>query len=222
MSSGAQREYGYLALRRVKGGTVKFPDGSSEVFDEYELAKSAWEKWVKENLLPAAIEEARRKRREFIDGCTVREKRTPRSGFMNPDLVQEEVVAPSGETIHVAQTRGGDHSGRIASAAQGQFPDPNLNAVVQENGGYTPVKEIVVWAAGFYAGDEYKPLPAFRYWDFGLPMEGILSVLNDLATEGWSVVHVSEDRGIYAGATNHTDSSVTTSRYLLVREVGAA
>jgi hypothetical protein len=55
------------------------------------------------------------------------------------------------------------------------------------------------------------------YWDFGLPMEGILSVLNDLAIDGWSVAHVSEDRGVFRGQTNATDSAVTKARYLLVR-----
>jgi hypothetical protein len=218
--SETPREYGYLAIKRVHGGIVKFPDGSSETFDEYDRAYPAYQEWVTANLLPAAIDQAREKRQEYIAGCQVREKQTPQPGWMSRPLVQEEVVGPDGRTLYLTETLGEDHSERIASAAEKAFPDPEWLDVAKEHGGgpNEAIRQIVVWAAGLYLGNEYKRLPAFRYWDFGLPMESILAVLNDLAVEGWSVAHVSEDRGVFRGVTNQTDSAVTTARYLLARD----
>jgi hypothetical protein len=38
------------------------------------------------------------------------------------------------------------------------------------------------------------------------------------ADGGRSVVQVSEDRGVFAGATNATDSAIAKARFLLTRE----
>jgi hypothetical protein len=47
-----------------------------------------------------------------------------------------------------------------------------------------------------------------------LPIAAILGALNELANEGWSVVHTSEDRGIDDSASR---SFVVRQRFLLRR-----
>lgn len=59
-----------------------------------------------------------------------------------------------------------------------------------------------------------------RQWRYGYPIEDVTPTLNRLAREGWEVMHVSEDRGLYLGADTHSDAWITKARYLLVRDAG--
>ncbi len=132
---------------------------------------------------------------------------------MTPDRVYRDIVDADGMRFGDA---GGDNESQISAEAQRRFPDPTPESLF--NVSKTSVTETVVWAVGLYLEGKYERLPAFEDWAFGLPIKDLLVVLNDLVQQGWSVAHVSEDRGLYAGTTNNTDSSVTTARYLLVRE----
>jgi hypothetical protein len=205
--------YGYLAIERVHGGILKLPGGESRLFDVYEKAEDAWLDWVRENALPAAVQKAQEEREAFTAGCEMKERRIKQPGLLNPDLVVKEVHGPEGRLLGNADNE--DFDDLAEKVALERFPEPNLGNVAQAtNGG---AEKVVVWAAGLYLDGEYKALPAFQYWTFGLPIEAVLKVLNELAAAGWSVVHVSEDRGLYAGVTNQTDSWVTKARYLLAR-----
>lgn len=51
----------------------------------------------------------------------------------------------------------------------------------------------------------------------GVPIETITTQLNELAADGWSVVAVSEDRGLYLGIDAHDESYPARMRYLLER-----
>jgi hypothetical protein len=53
---------------------------------------------------------------------------------------------------------------------------------------------------------------------FGVPIEATVSYLNKSAAAGWTVAHVSEDRGVYLGADVSDESYVTRIRYLLIRD----
>lgn len=217
MNDRVQNEYGYLAIQRVNGGFVKLPDGSIlGSFENEAEAQRAWEEWITENLLAEAIDEARRKRREFADGCQVSTKREPQPGWTTPDRVYEEVYIPGDRTIEVR--KGNTAASIIEGQANARFPEPTVGRVSVGLGDKCGVTKTVVWAAGLYVDGEHRRLPAFQYWEYGLPIQELLSVLNDLAAEGWSVAHVSEDRGVYQGLTNRTDSSVTKARYMLVRD----
>jgi len=104
----------------------------------------------------------------------------------------------------------------VEEAALKRFPEPTPWGLASEiDGG---VEKIVVWAASLFVNGEETRLPAFSTWEFGLPIQSVLGVLNELAAEGWAVTHVSEDRGIYGGTTNRTDSATTRARYLLMRD----
>ena len=51
----------------------------------------------------------------------------------------------------------------------------------------------------------------------GVPLETITRRLNELAREGWRVVAVSEDRGLYLGIDARDESYPARLRYLLER-----
>lgn len=52
---------------------------------------------------------------------------------------------------------------------------------------------------------------------FGVPAEAMVSALNRYSAEGWRLVNVSEDRGVYRGADTFDEAYVSRIRYLLTR-----
>ena len=59
-------------------------------------------------------------------------------------------------------------------------------------------------------------------WRFGAPLAGINRELNRLAADGWMVVSVSEDKGLYLGSDSPDESYPSRIRYLLGRDEAAA
>jgi hypothetical protein len=55
-------------------------------------------------------------------------------------------------------------------------------------------------------------------WRFGAPLVGINRELNRLAADGWVVVSVSEDKGLYLGSDSPDESYPSRIRYLLGRD----
>jgi hypothetical protein len=207
-------EYGYFAIMRVKGGVFHKADGTTETFEDYNKAINARKEWLEKEHLPKVLEATREAREKFRSECTIHERRVKQQGFLNPDRVYSDICGPDGRVL--GQVVGDNQATQIEEYAAEHHPDPTLESVAADQ--EAKVTEKVMWAAATYLGGQYKRLPAFEDWAFGLPLEKILSILNNLASEGWSVAQVSEDRGIYAGTTNATDSAVTKARYLLVRE----
>jgi hypothetical protein len=190
------------------------PDGEKQSFETYARAVQARQEWIEKNSLAAAKKHADEEREAFIAGCTVQEERIKQPGLLNPDLIRKWVVTPDGKILGDAPVSGREKV--IAEAAEEKFPEPTVGSLLNSLAG--GVEKIVVWAASLYLDGQPKELPAFSTWSFGLPIEDVLRVLNEIAAEGWYVVQVSEDRGIYAGETNQTASAVTTARYLLARD----
>lgn len=212
MTSGNE-QYGYLAFERVHGGIVTLPDEEPQLFEDYAEAGRAWQKWVQEVALPKAQQKVDEDRQAFIEGCELRERKIKEPGLLTPDRIVEEAHDADGRSLgNVAQ---GGFDAVVEEAAREKFPDPDVHNLPY--GDQVGNKQIVVWAVGLYLNGEHKRLPAFTNWEFGFPIDGALKILNQLAAEGWSVANVSEDRGIYKGQTNQTDSWVTKARYLLTR-----
>jgi hypothetical protein len=208
-------EYGFFALARAKGGTFHKPDGSTEPFDSHDEAVRAHNAWIVDEALPKAVAAARQAREAFCESCTTNVRRVKQQGLLNPDRFVTDIHDPDGKVI--AQDVPDDElADRIANVARTRYPDPTRENL--PNGERGHIADRVVWQASLFIDGERKDLPAFDRWTYGLPIEDVLGVLNELAAEGWSVVQTSEDRGIYAGVTNTTDSAVTKARYLLVRE----
>lgn len=75
------------------------------------------------------------------------------------------------------------------------------------------------WRARFFDGEQWHREDDPTSADFHVPTEAIVSTLNRLAGQGWNVVHVSEDHGLYRGMDIADESFVTRIRYLLRREL---
>jgi hypothetical protein len=208
-------EYGFLAIQRVNGGILKVPDEEVQSFEDFGEATRTWQQWLRDNRLPQAIEEVQRQRDAFIAGCTVTTKRVPQRGWTTPDIVFEEAWDPDGRAI---SAEGNNAESTIKAEARGKYRDPSVEELSRKLAPEYGVTKKVVWAAGLYTGGEYTRLKALTSWQYGLPIKELLVVLNDLAADGWAVAHVSEDRGVFQGTTTSTDSAVTKTRYLLVRE----
>lgn len=74
------------------------------------------------------------------------------------------------------------------------------------------------WRVCFFNGSEWHEGEKPTTWWMGMPGEAIVQALNRLAEEGWHVLHVSEDHGVYAGVDTVDESFPTRVRYLLRRE----
>jgi hypothetical protein len=75
------------------------------------------------------------------------------------------------------------------------------------------------WEALWYDSAGWQILEGKLAWRFGVPIEATVAYLNRYAAGGWSVVSVSEDRGVYFGTDAADESYVTRIRYLLIRTV---
>jgi hypothetical protein len=208
------RQYGYLALERVHGGLATMPNGEKRFFENPSEADQARVEWAAENALAEATRKQAEERQAFVEGCEVKEERVKQTGLLQPDIVHKRVLSPSGEYLGDPTQK--EFTEIVEAAADEKFPEPTAAGLAfgLEGG----VEKIVIWASSLFLDGERKRLPAFQSWSFGLPIEGVLEVLNEIAADGWYVVQVSEDRGLYAGTTNRTDSAVTTARYLLARD----
>lgn len=207
-------QYGYLALQRVHGGIATMPDGDKQYFETFEAALSARQQWIVENSLEKAKAEVAEKRREFAEGCRLEVERIKQPGLLSADEIRRTVFTSGGESLGYSTEQAYDAV--VQKAALERFPEPTPNSLFDSLSG--GVEKIVVWAASLYLDGEPKQLPAFSSWEFGLPIESVLGVLNEIAADGWRVVHVSEDRGVYSGITNQTAAGVTKARYLLARD----
>ena len=81
------------------------------------------------------------------------------------------------------------------------------------------MEPVTGWIAEFVDGEEQTDVELDAIvWTQGFPAAAVAAALNQLGTEGWRVLHVSEDRGLYSGPHANSDAFVTRARYLLRRE----
>lgn len=200
--------YGYLAARRARlslyelGGGVELGEDELEDWWAANVDRGAWASYVaaREAHLAAAKEFAAATRAESVPGA-----RFVRATY--PDGTSEAV--------------GTDRT--VASAAHLQYgrinpPPTRSSPSFQEWKSEQPSSEHRTWVCEWFADGQRSTPPQFARrpeHSYGLPIEALLGVLNDLAAQGWVVVSVSEDRGIYAGVDAPTDSGPTKIRYLL-------
>lgn len=87
--------------------------------------------------------------------------------------------------------------------------------------GLPPTSDVLTWQSELVHGDgRVEPYdlgdPGWSWW--GVPASQVAAVLDALASEGWSLVHVSEDKGLFSGATAGFESYPARIRYLLRRQ----
>lgn len=84
------------------------------------------------------------------------------------------------------------------------------------------VTEARDWEVAWCDGNGWQRLDAeLGAWHWGVPAQGIVTLLDRYTTEGWAVAHVSEDHGVYMGADVPEESYITRIRYLLIRTQNA-
>lgn len=107
----------------------------------------------------------------------------------------------------------------IAEEFRSEHPPPTVAAQFADWRDTVQIGEIRTWIGRLFNGTENLPLdmglPASQ---FGYPIREVLGCLDQLAADGWQVVHVSEDRGLgYPEGDAAHEPGVTTVRYLLSR-----
>lgn len=75
------------------------------------------------------------------------------------------------------------------------------------------------WKAEFITGLHSEALKFDALtWSWGYPVAAAMNELDRLTQDGWKLVHVSEDHGLYAGADVSDEAFLTRVRYLLCSE----
>jgi hypothetical protein len=80
-------------------------------------------------------------------------------------------------------------------------------------------KEHRTWKADFIRSTltEAMDLPIDVEYAWGFPSAAVNALLEKLADEGWRLIHVSEDRGLYRGEDAQNESAPTRARFLMER-----
>lgn len=211
--------YGFFVVSQEERQRVSFPDGRPpEWFDNHAAAASAVRSWQQEHEERASEdvspgERIAVARREFIARCTVKSATASDASEAPGGVI---VTFPDGEeTRFSAGATKIQIVGFIEARARNEFPDPDKEQAAEAQ---ARVVKRPAWAAELFLEDSQRPLQDIYSWSYSFPMEAISRTLNELATEGWSVVHVSEDRGLYPATIASNVSAPVTVRYLLVRD----
>lgn len=213
--------YGFFVVSRKKRWRVSPPgDDLSEWFDAKEEASLHAERWQqrtkesRDQAFQEALENSARARAEFIGECTVEIVTVPNNEPFQADSKKPTVTFPDGEAIQFGEdTDRATIDEYIETRARNEHPDPsrgNFDVSVE-------IEESAAWGAELFIGGTRRRLPDIESWSYFFPMDSVAATLNDLAGEGWSVVHVSEDRGLYTSDIVQNMSAPVAARYMLVR-----
>lgn len=216
--------YGYLAVGRAHRDLLSLPDGTK-------LPPRKWDEtsiygWWQTNVQgPAdlAYENSRTAWREqrgrFIGACRVAAFEGERR--RDPPRIKEpmhRVTFPDGTVVEMRQDQS---AGRIEEVFKTRYPEPTAPKAGPDYEAWRKAVDhqpLRTWVARLYLDGESNYLKFDPGdWSDGMPIQAILQQLNDLAHKGWTVMHVSEDRGLYVGEDTQNDAYVTRVRYMLVR-----
>jgi hypothetical protein len=73
------------------------------------------------------------------------------------------------------------------------------------------------WMATLYTPSGSEPIMIDGEWKYGWPETDIVNILNKTGADGWQVISVTEDKGLYSGHDASSESGPTAVRYLLAR-----
>lgn len=162
-----------------------------------------------------------RERASYASRCRVAEIMvTPLgAGRRTPMVAVDEVRFPDGRIERVDV---GEGATRVAEEAVKRYPIDNRRPAQPTFDDWWSKNstKVVTWVGQFYeSGHNPRTIDVDALtWDYGLPVEPILAALDSLLAEGWRLVHVSEDRGLYTNPdVVVNDSYPTRVRYLVER-----
>lgn len=130
--------------------------------------------------------------------------------FKSEDRYHDELTV-DGETQRLSA---GSAPARAEQLSRERFPAPKLSRV-----SVIPGERVRTWTGKWYTADDEVMLqpPDELAWEYGLPTGWILREMDTLIAQGWSLRHVGEDHGLYAGADAHDEAFVARIRYLFER-----
>lgn len=107
----------------------------------------------------------------------------------------------------------------IDKEALRKYPDPTKPSTQRpefEQWSRGNTKEKRTWRAELVTGAGGTPVELGKLeWQWGYPIAAALRELDRLEKQGWKLVHVSEDHGLYSGADTNDEAYLTRVRYLL-------
>lgn len=115
----------------------------------------------------------------------------------------------------VSKTAAGNGAVLLNAEAERRFPFPK-DLTVKVGEGIRP--EVRTWQARWTtdAHDESIPVPENLWWNT-IPTGWVISQLNTRASEGWRLLHVGVDEGLYEGRDTRLAAGPASVRYLLGR-----
>jgi hypothetical protein len=210
--------YATLVVGRVKYDAVLMTVAGERLELRRAEASDEYERSVVRPLLDefkSRLQAARRARAELERSAVIREEVEvvgERIGLRHVRYFADEVDIGD-ETFEVDP---GTAKELITEVAEERHPDPEKPDVESFDAWFKrEAKTIRTWRAELLTGEGVEPidLPVDVRW--GYPVQGVMQILDELAREGWNLVHVSEDRGIYQGADAPEEAFLTRVRYLL-------
>jgi hypothetical protein len=216
--------YATLAFRRVRYKVFEVAGERREKF-EYGEAKEYFDKEIEQPWQAYLYTEARRSKVEqaFRNRVEIRhwqEIERSTGGLFKPPRPTKPVdeVILNGQVVQVEPGKAEDF---VDAEARRRFPvqePPSVGQASNFEQWYQGIqKEIREWRAEFIVPAEVAEIPIEnaprRGW--GFPITEALRELDRLEKQGWRIVHVSEDHGLYAGADTTDEAYLTRVRYLL-------
>jgi len=205
------RQHAVLVVQRRALEAARLPDGGLTLDieearrqDRADARRRAAQPRVEGQPLDLRIPPAAARTGRRTPGRVAKLLRLVEMGFVSPADAQR--LAPAGEVgdaawkvILEAEQRTGEIGGDVE-------PVPELE-----------VESVDRWAMRLQTATEDRDVcpDPLAYPTTSLPLQAIVGVLDELAGEGWRVVHVSEDRGVDAAGER---TIVTSLRYLLVND----
>lgn len=236
--------YGFFAIERVHRDVVEYPDGTERLFpaglgnteaeaynvEQQRRHEEAIEAHARADAASHAelVSEWRARRERWMEQVTIEtiEQRVrPRGKLYNVKSHVLHVTFPGGQVKEIPSERPPSDSElqrTLERLCDEAYPAPaetsRISARPVEPGLASLVTTVTGWAADLFLPPGQEPLELDPTdFTYGFPIQEVTDTLNELADEGWSVVHVSEDRGLYAGNHAASDAYVTRARYLLER-----
>lgn len=226
------KRYGFLALSRASRWKIALPGGEeTETFvskDDAEKARDAWhskalaerQKTLAERrkAFEKAAAERAEERRRFVAATRVEIVTVESPKLFHPGFHKPTVKFPDGSEVQFEEGTPEDaieaHIEAAALEAHPKAEQDDSPAEVET----LSLEETRVWEARLLLDGERRDLPDIHTWSYFFPMESVIETLNGLAEQGWSVAHVSEDRGLYNSDQAMNMSAPIVVRYLLSRE----
>jgi hypothetical protein len=196
------KSYGFFVISRKRRWRISLPgDGPTEWFDAEGEAKAMQDEWKdkavekRDEAHRQAVEKSSQARAKFVEDCAIEIVSVHNPKLFQVDFRKPTVTLPDGTTKQFDEgTQRQVLDEYIEKRAWSRHPDPSPG-----KSDFTPeIEDSYAWDSELFIDGARRSLPEIENWSYFYPMDSVAATLNGLAEEGWSVVHVSEDRGLYA------------------------